>query len=147
MQEGWREVFRSFNKRVTPSRYAIVEVFEEKKKHLSAEEVYECLRAKKKKVGIATVYRNLDLFQRMGILRKVHFGDGKEHYEMVPQTPQHHHLICKRCGKVIDCENTGREEGEFFAHLKDDFAKRYRFSVESYHVYFYGLCAYCQNKS
>lgn len=143
MQERWREVFHSFNKKATPSRCAIVEVFEEKKKHLSAEEVYECLRAKKKKVGMATVYRNLDLLLRMGILRKVNFGDGKEHYEMIRQALQHHHLICTRCGEVIDCGDV--EDATFFERLREDFARKYRFSVASYHVSFYGLCARCQD--
>lgn len=142
MQERWREVFHSFNKRATPSRCAIVEVFEEKKKHLSAEEVYEYLKAKKKKIGMATIYRNLDLLLRMGVLRKVNFGDGKEHYEMVRQALQHHHLICTRCGEVIDCGDV--EEEMFLERLREDFAKKYRFSVASYHVYFYGLCARCR---
>ncbi|MCS7241495.1 MAG: transcriptional repressor [Candidatus Caldatribacterium sp.] len=143
LQERWKEVFRSFNKKATPSRCAIVEVFEEKKKHLSAEEVYECLKAKKKKIGIATVYRNLDLLLRMGVLRKVNFGDGKEHYEMARQALQHHHLICTRCKEVIDCGEVGGEV--FFESLREDLARKYHFLVASYHVYFYGLCPRCQH--
>lgn len=142
MQEKWREVFHSFNKKATSSRCAILEVFEEKKKHLSAEEVYDCLREKRKKIGIATVYRNLDLLLRMGILRKVNFGDGKEHYEMIRQASRHHHLICTQCGGVVDCGGTGEER--FLEHLREKFEREYHFRVDSYHVYFYGLCARCQ---
>ncbi len=146
LQERWKEIFRNFKKKATSSRCAIVEVFEEEGKHLSAEEVYECLRARKRKIGIATVYRNLDLFLRMGILRKVNFGDGREHYEMVPQSLQHHHLICTRCGKVMDCQSVADEEA-FFERLIDAFESQHHFHVETYHVYFYGLCAQCQDRT
>lgn len=147
MQERWKEVFRNFKKKATSSRCAIVEVFEEEGRHLSAEEVYECLKAKKqKKVGIATVYRNLDLLLRMGILRKVNFGDGREHYEMTPHSLQHHHLICTKCGKVADCRSIADEEA-FFNRLVREFEERHHFRVKTYHVYFYGLCAQCQGKA
>lgn len=144
LQDSWRDIFHSFNKKATPSRCAIVEVFEERGRHLSAEEVYEHLRAKRKRVGIATVYRNLDLLLRMGVLRKVNFGDGKEHYEMVRRSAQHHHhLICTRCGRVIDYSGVA-QEGEFLQRLREELERKHHFHTESLHIYFYGLCRRCQ---
>jgi Fur family ferric uptake transcriptional regulator len=145
LPESWKDVFHRFNKKATPSRRAILEVFEEKGRHLSAEDVYEHLRAKKKKVGIATVYRNLDLLLRMGILRKVNFGDGREHYEMIRRAAQfHHHLICTRCGQVVDCEGMAQEEERFLQHLRKELEQRQGFAIHSYHIYFYGLCPRCR---
>ncbi|MGQ9623451.1 MAG: Fur family transcriptional regulator [Candidatus Caldatribacteriaceae bacterium] len=145
MSGSWKDVFHSFNKKATPSRYAIVKVFEERAKHLSAEEVYECLKIRKQKISIATVYRNLDLLLRMGILRKVNFGDGKEHYEMVHRPTQyHHHLICTNCGRVIDYGEVVQEERSFLERLKEELEKKYHFRIESHQIYFYGLCHHCQ---
>ncbi len=61
VEKEWEKEFDYFNKRVTPCRRAIMEIFEEEERHLSAEEVYMLLRERGEKVGIATVYRNLDL--------------------------------------------------------------------------------------
>ncbi|WP_369017996.1 transcriptional repressor [Thermatribacter velox] len=145
VKRKWKEIFHSFDKRPTPSRCAILEVFEEGKRHLSAEEVYEQLRRKNKKVGIATVYRNLDLLSRMGILRRVNFGDGREHYELVqPSETHHHHLVCVNCGRVIDYSELMDEEREFLDRLEKELEKKHNFRIQSHQVYFYGLCKNCQ---
>ncbi len=101
VEKEWEKEFDYFNKRVTPCRRAIMEIFEEEERHLSAEEVYMLLRERGEKLGIATVYRNLDLLSQMGLLHRVNFGDGREHYEMTRVSPpqHHHHLVCTRCGK------------------------------------------------
>jgi len=145
VKRKWKEIFHNFDKRPTPSRCAILEVFEEEKSHLSAEEVHERLKQKRKKVGIATVYRNLDLLSRMGILRRVNFGDGREHYELV-QTSEthHHHLVCVNCGKVIDYSELMDEEREFLNRLEKELEKKHGFQIQSHQVYFYGLCEKCQ---
>ena len=145
VKEKWKKVFELSRKRITPSREAIVEVLEERGRHLSAEEIYSYLKEKQHKVGIATVYRNLELLSRMGIVHRVNFGDGKEHYEMarVPAL-HHHHLICTRCGKVVDYQDFQQEENEFVERLGRALGKKYDFLIQSHQLYFYGICRDCR---
>lgn len=147
LREGWQRIFELYRKKITPSREAIVEVLQEKGKHLSAEEIYISLQEKQKKVGIATVYRNLELLTRMGIAHRVNFGDGKEYYEIarVP-TLHHHHLVCTSCGKVIDYRDFRQTENAFVERLGRALEKKYGFVIQSHQLYFYGLCKECYLK-
>ncbi|MBP8932839.1 MAG: transcriptional repressor [Candidatus Atribacteria bacterium] len=139
----WQKALGKQNKKLTSSRLAIIEVFEENRKHLSAEEVHDFLKKNNQKVGIATIYRNLDLLTRIGILHRVNFGDGKDHFEMTRRPIHHHHLVCNKCGKVVDySEIIG--EGEFVSYLEKELNKRYGFKIESHQIYFYGLCDECR---
>ncbi|MDK2897104.1 MAG: Fur family transcriptional regulator, ferric uptake regulator [Candidatus Atribacteria bacterium] len=146
MKAEWKKQFNRFNKRMTPCRQAIIDIFEEKRKHLSAEEVYILLRKKRRKVGMATVYRNLDLLSQMGLLHRLNFGDGKEHYEMARISPakHHHHLVCTRCGKAVDYSELVGEEHEFLNRLEKKLGDKYDFSIQSHQIYFYGLCKDCR---
>lgn len=147
MERKWEKEFDSFNKRITPHRRAILKVFEEERRHLSAEEVYMVLKKKSEKIGIATVYRNLDLLSQMGFLHRVNFGDGKEYYEMTKFSPRehHHHLICTRCGKVVDYSELVGEEHEFLNRLEEKLSNKYGFLIQSHQIYFYGLCESCRS--
>lgn len=139
----WQKTLRKNNIKLTTSRKAIVEVFEDNSKHLSAEDVHEFLKKRNQKAGIATVYRNLDLLTRIGILHRVNFGDGKDHFEMTHKPIHHHHLVCNKCGKVIDYSEV-MGESEFVSHLEKELSKRYEFKIESHQIYFYGLCNKCR---
>ena len=139
----WQKTLRKNNIKLTTSRKAIVEVFEDNRKHLSAEDVHEFLKKRNQKAGIATVYRNLDLLTRIGILHRVNFGDGKDHFEMTHKPIHHHHLVCNKCGKVIDYSEV-MVESEFVSHLEKELSKRYEFKIESHQIYFYGLCNKCR---
>ncbi|MGQ9474246.1 MAG: Fur family transcriptional regulator [Candidatus Caldatribacteriaceae bacterium] len=143
-RERWQRVFELSRKKITPSREAIVELLQESGKHLSAEEIYIYLKEKQKEVGIATVYRNLELLSQMGIVHRVNFGDGKEHYEIAQiPTLHHHHLVCTSCGKVIDYQDFQQEENFFVERLGRALEKKYEFLVQSHQLYFYGLCKEC----
>ncbi|NLJ48749.1 MAG: transcriptional repressor [Candidatus Atribacteria bacterium] len=139
----WQKTLRKNNIKLTSSRRAIVEVFEDNRKHLSAEEVHEFLKKRNQKAGIATVYRNLDLLTKIGILHRVNFGDGKDHFEIAQKPIHHHHLVCNKCGRVVDYSEI-MGESEFISHLERELSKRYQFKIESHQIYFYGLCDKCQ---
>jgi len=86
--------------KVTGPRLKILPIFEESKsRHLSAEDVYKELKIKSSEVGMATVYRALANFEKVGILVKSTFEDGKAVFE-INQGRHHDHLICMECGEV-----------------------------------------------
>ena len=95
-------------KRLTPQRLKVLNLFENigSGKHLSAEEVHEMLVKSSSKVSLATIYRTLRLLVQMGLLHELELSEGGHRYELLSNdTPDHHHLICIRCGRTEEFEN------------------------------------------
>ncbi|MGQ9778990.1 MAG: Fur family transcriptional regulator [Bacillota bacterium] len=122
--------------RLTCRRRAILEVFRQTAEHLSAEDVLLALRARQVKINPTTVYRNLELLAREGLLRHVDFHDGRCRYELA-EGPCHHHLHCTRCGRVVEF---GRCE---LAALEKDLSRRTNFQIHRHVLELYGLCPQC----
>lgn len=113
--------------------------------HLSAEEVHDMLKQKSADIGLATVYRALELLcsEEICILQKIEFGDGCSRYELnmtEPNSHQHHHMICTRCRKVIEFSEDMLED------LEADIRKKCGFRVTDHQVKFFGLCEECQKE-
>lgn len=107
-------------------------------RHLSAEEIFEIVRQQCPEIGLATIYRTLELLSTLGVVQKLDFGDGRHRYELsVRPSPQHQHMICIFCGKVL--EATGCFPEKFEPNMN-------AFSIVDYRVYIYGYCNECQSK-
>lgn len=135
----------SRNYKMTPQRKEILQIFIESEddNHLSAEEVHKLLREKDFDFGLATVYRNVELLNTLGILNKVEFGDGRTRYELSssdPQLHQHHHLICLNCKKIIEFEDDLLDDLE--AHI----SRKSGFQILNHEVKFFGYCSDCKGK-
>ena len=95
-------------KRLTPQRLKVLNLFENigSGNHLSAEEIHEKLVKSSSKVSLATIYRTLRLLVKMGFLHELELSEGGHRYELLSnETPDHHHLICIRCGRTEEFEN------------------------------------------
>ncbi|MGN0940389.1 MAG: Fur family transcriptional regulator [Selenomonadaceae bacterium] len=130
--------------KLTTQRKTVLQVFiDSPGEHLSAEDVYGILRGKDKDIGLATVYRSMELLAEMGILHKMEFGDGCSRYEigsMSPDEHQHHHLICVQCGKVLEFPDDMLDE------LEKDVTEKTGFKVVDHQVKFFGYCKECRAK-
>ena len=128
--------------KLTTQRRTVLKVFiEHPGEHLSAEDVYGILREHSMDIGLATVYRSLDLLAELGILQKMEFGDGCSRYEVGTMTPdehQHHHMICMKCGKVFEFQD------DLLDKLEKDICKKSGFKIVDHQVKFYGYCRECQ---
>ncbi|MDH7478772.1 MAG: transcriptional repressor [Syntrophomonadaceae bacterium] len=89
---------RSINEgtRLTRQRQAVLNSFSEDHQHLSAEEVYQRVKGVQPRISLATVYRNLELLTRLGLLQQFSLADGTRRYELASH--HHHHLVCIDCG-------------------------------------------------
>jgi len=87
--------------RATNQRALILEIIRRGQGHLDADEVYRRAREKQPQLSLSTVYRTLRLFKKLGLVEEVHFNETHHHYEAKPAT-EHHHLVCLRCGRVIE---------------------------------------------
>ena len=92
------------------ARRAVVELLGEQNCCLTAQEIQDRLRASNRTVGIASVYRILELLTREGFVQKIDLGSGIYRYEPVqPHGDHHHHLVCDSCGKVEPFEDGALE--------------------------------------
>jgi Fur family ferric uptake transcriptional regulator len=124
--------------KLTPQRQSVLKVLDGHRGcHLSAEEIYEILWEEAAEVGLATVYRTLDLFLRLNILHKVDFDDGRSRYELA-LNQRHHHLICLMCGQVIEAT------GALLSQLEETIEQESGFLVQDNAVKFYGYCQQCR---
>ena len=136
---------RSQKYKLTPQREKILRVLlENKDKHLSAEDIYYIVKQKALEIGLATVYRTLELFLENGVIRSVDFGDGKKRYEMGNQDKEHHHhhhhAICLNCNKIIEINE------DLLCELETQVHKEYNFKIENHEVKFFGYCSKCDHK-
>lgn len=130
--------------KMTPQRQIVLQVFIDRpSEHLSAEEVHMILKGKASEIGLATVYRSLELLSELEILQKMDFGDGRSRYEInqsKEKEHQHHHLICLQCGEVKGFAEDLLEE------LECDISKKSKFQIVDHQVKFFGYCQECQSK-
>ncbi len=99
---------RQDGKRMTPQRKKVLSLFEGIGSgiHLSAEEVHSKLTNSGERVSLATIYRTLRLLVKMTFLNELDLSEGGNRFELLShEHPDHHHLICIRCGRTEEFEN------------------------------------------
>ena len=131
--------------KITNQRKVVLEtLYTHRKDHLTVDEVYQYVRETNPEVGLATVYRNIQILNRLGIIEKISFDDKDIRYEIFYEDiPLHHyHLICKQCGKVDELEL------DFINRYKDFLKEEKDFEALEARIKIYGLCRDCveQNK-
>lgn len=132
--------------RLTRPRQAILDVLDKTGKHLSAEEIYRKALKRSSDVGLSTIYRNLELLARIGLVWKFEAGDKKARYEIAgrPGENHHHHLICKKCNSIIDYSASVDDEKDFITEREKKLSSKYNFKIENHCVDFFGLCRKCR---
>lgn len=120
--------------RLTPQRQAVVETIDGWQGGFTAVEVYDRARQAEPGLGIATVYRTIDLLRRAGSVRPLTVGGRPEYVRCSPG--HHHHLICVSCGSVEETDLCG-------APSDSELQRRHGFSAEAHEVDVYGTCRAC----
>lgn len=109
-------------------------------KHLTAEELYERMRRKHCPVSLTTVYRTLKLLCNCGMLRELRLQDNRSRYEHTYLHGHHDHLICLKCGHIMEFDNPDLEE------LQREVAQENGFTVVDYSLQLFGFCRDCISK-
>ena len=124
--------------KLTEQRQTILEVFL-KTDHITAEALYrEIVKKKKNPLGLATIYRTLNLLCEIGIAQQRHFGDTNTLYDNVSRKKHHDHLICNTCGRITEFEAPAIER------LQEEIARKKRYLIQSHRLELYGICADCR---
>lgn len=127
--------------KLTPQREATLTVLLEREEdHLSAEEVFLLVKEKAPEIGLATVYRTLDLLTELGIVDKINFGDGVARYDLRKEGIDHfhHHLVCMECGSVEEIME------DLLIDVEKIVEERWQFQVKNHRLTFHGVCKQCQ---
>ena len=130
-------------KRMTPQRKKVLSLFEEIGSgiHLSAEEVHSKLTSSGERVSLATIYRTLRLLVKMTFLNELDLNDGGNRFELLSHDhPDHHHLICIRCGRTEEFENNDVINAGKAA------AEKFGFKLLESSLNVRALCPICLNK-
>ncbi len=126
--------------KTSQKRLFIIDYFLNEDRHFSIEELYDEIRRINAHISFSTVYRTLKLLTECGLAQECRFGEGVVRYEPVHKAQHHDHLICRKCGKIIEFENSKIEA------LQKHVAKKYNFLVDFHTLELYGLCSTCQKK-
>jgi Fur family ferric uptake transcriptional regulator len=129
---------KSQNLPLTPQRERVIDEVLRIEGHFGAEELCQHLGIGEDRVSRATVYRALELLVASGVLQKLRFGEDYFRFERMQIGRHHDHLVCGRCGRVIEFFNAKIEE------LQNDICKEVSFSPAGHSLVIFGLCKSCR---
>jgi Fur family transcriptional regulator, ferric uptake regulator len=133
-----RSTLRERGLRMTPQRRLVLDAVGELG-HATPEQICAHVRRVAPAVNITTVYRTLDLLERIRLVHHTHLGHGPPTYS--PREHEHVHLVCHRCGDVVEAPT----------HLLDGAAELLRtesgFALDATHVALSGICAGCREQA
>ena len=135
MESSLASALRDRGQRVTPQRLMVARVMSDLDTHVTAETVYDEVSARMPGVSLPTVYATLDLLEGVGLVDRVTTERGAVVYD--PRTDEHHHLVCRRCGAIMDVE-APVEAGALL-----DAARSAGFAPDHAQVVVRGLCPAC----
>jgi len=134
-----RTALRDAGHRAGGAREAVVALLAGQDCCLSAQEIHERLRRGGSDVGIASIYRALELLHELGLVQRVELGDGGARFEpIVPGGEHHHHAICDRCGRVTPFEDERLEK------QLEQLAGNLKHSMRGHDLVIHGECSRCR---
>jgi Fur family ferric uptake transcriptional regulator len=137
-QKALASYLEDHNLKHTKQREAILDVFLEVKGHITAESLFNRVRELHSSIGFTTVYRTMKLLCDAGLAIERHFDDGVARYEI--EHEHHDHLVCIRCGKIVEFECAMIERAQ------EEIGERYGFRLLRHRHELYGHCPDCQKR-
>lgn len=125
--------------RLTTQRQIILEELSKVKTHPTASELYDMVRKRLPRIGLGTVYRNLELMAENGMILKLEVGGTQKRFDATTDT--HYHIRCTGCGKVDDIDTPVMND------LVREAAAATSYEILGHHIEFSGLCPACLKKS
>jgi Fur family ferric uptake transcriptional regulator len=136
--EEMAQALREAGYRLTRPRLAVLQVLQENSRYLSPAEICECGRALYPSLGLVTVYRTLEMLDKLGLARRVH-GRGNCHGYARADSASGHYLVCRRCGQVTEFPCEGMRG------IIEAVRQQSGFTIEEHLLELGGLCPACQS--
>ncbi len=138
--ERFEEFLKSRGKRVTQQRRMIVEEVFAQHDHFNADELSDLLQKSQRDVSRPTVYRTLTELVEAGLLRKMTLGT-RSVYEHDYGYPQHDHLYCEKCDKLMEFQS------DELIRIREEAAREFQFKASGHRFIVYGVCEECQRRN
>ena len=142
-KENFKKMLKEKGLKVTNQRLLVLEVLaDHRDKHMTAEDIYELVKEDYPEIGLATIYRTVQLLREMQLVDRINLDDGCLRYEMSylfvgEKKHHHHHMICKTFWKVVPFEEDLLDELERLVEQETGFR------VSDHELKFYGQCEEC----
>ena len=147
-EDEFKNLLKRKGLKVTRQRLVVLETLgQNPDAHLTAWEIHALVNKSYPEIGLATIYRTIQVLLELHLIDRVNFDDGVERYELSylsedgDRKHHHHHLICIKCGKVFEFEEDMMES------LELKIAKKTGFTVTDHEVKLYGYCKDCGGKT
>lgn len=136
--EQFKKILKESGLKYTRQREIVLNILYHSDTHYTPEALYMEIKRREPdlNVGIATVYRTLNLLEESEMVTSLSFGTAGKKFELANK-PHHDHLICKNCGKIIEFENSIIERQQALI------AKEYKFKLTGHLMQLYGICEAC----
>ena len=131
--------FKEKGLKLTPQRKLILDIIHDAEARLTTEKIITYVQARMPGVHKSTIYRTLELLEEAGCVYKSELGNQFIYHH--PEEGHHHHLVCSKCGKSIDCDE------DIFAPVERSVGEKYGFHIDFKHVVMGGLCEDCRRKN
>lgn len=137
----FKDILKNNNLKYTTQREVILEILYKYNKHFTPEDLYMHIKKEypKLNIGIATIYRTLNLLEVNKMITSISFGQSGKKYEIAIK-PHHDHLICDICGTIIEFEDEQIEKRQI------EIADKYHFLIKSHSLQLHGICKECRKK-
>lgn len=137
MEQGHARALKDAGMKATPKRLAILEALYAESGYASPEELWKRLRDRFDRLGLPTVYRNLEELAASGVITKVIHPNRQLYYFFCPNREHHHHFVCLSCRKVEDLPACG------LSALEQEVSRNFGGKVLSHILQLNGLCGVC----
>ena len=133
-------ILRQHGYKLTPQRWVVIQAIASGQEHLTPTAIYEKLHQDHPSIGVVTIYRTLGILAKLRLICELHAGDTCRSYT-ISAPGHHHHLLCSKCGTVVDFI------GYDLSELEQRLSLETGFKVEDHLLEFVGLCQTCQKEA
>jgi Fur family ferric uptake transcriptional regulator len=133
----FRDYLREKGLRYTRERQMVLDIVLSGRGHLNVADVQASLKNEGYHVSRATVYRTLHLLTESGLVERVRLGEAHQHYEPSPGFEHHDHLVCLKCGRIIEFYDPDLEKRQ------NRIYRHHRFHAKNHNLQVFGLCDDC----
>ncbi|AFY74965.1 Fe2+/Zn2+ uptake regulation protein [Synechococcus sp. PCC 7502] len=122
--------------KLTRSQQKVLDLLQHLSQAISAQDIYTQLRQRSESMGLATVYRSLEVLKTQGLIKGITLPNGEAIYSPMPS--DRHHLNCLNCGALIQIDSCPLH------NLNSSLEQSYNFKIQYHTLEFFGLCSQCE---
>jgi len=134
----WKRILREHDLRLTPARKAVIETLVGCERPLTAQEIHDRARDRGHSLGIASVYRTLEVLMELNLIQHIHHPQGCEAFGPTPAGHKHF-LICTKCERMVAFPGWDELE-DFFQQVGQERG----YEVQDHWLQLFGLCQACR---